>query len=102
MIRRTSINVVMLVAICIFFSVLIALAGVTKENGIDRPGSDYSQIFLQSPDPNLCADLCVGDPNCKAYTYTKPGIDGPQAHCWFKNAVPNPVPNKNCISGVKI
>ena len=67
----------------------------------DRPGSDYKNFDLNSPDPSLCQQACAGDPNCKAFTFVKPGIQGPNARCWLKNTVPAPVSNTCCTSGVK-
>ncbi|OAQ20922.1 WSC domain-containing protein [Thermosulfurimonas dismutans] len=72
------------------------------EDNIDRPGLDYKNFNLPYPDYKLCQDACDKDPECKAWTYVKPyTIQGAYAKCWLKNAVPNPVRNKCCISGVK-
>ena len=75
----------------------------TVEEGFDRPGGNYDSFeqtsSLQSPD--LCHDACESQPQCRSFTYLKPGVDGPQARCWLKNAVPPPVENVCCISGVK-
>ncbi|OAG27282.1 WSC domain-containing protein [Thermodesulfatator autotrophicus] len=72
------------------------------EANIDRPGLDYKSFNLPYPDYKLCQDACENAPECKAWTYVKPyTIQGPYARCWLKNAVPNPVRNKHCISGVK-
>ncbi|HSD58334.1 MAG TPA: PAN domain-containing protein, partial [Methanotrichaceae archaeon] len=71
------------------------------ENDIDRPGNDYRNFDLSSPDPALCKQECDDDPNCKAFTYVKPGFQGSSARCWLKNVVPNAVPSSCCISGVK-
>jgi hypothetical protein len=71
------------------------------ENNMDRPGMDYSSFDLASPQPNLCKQTCDGDPNCKAYTYVRPGYQGDFARCWLKNGVPSAVQAECCISGVK-
>jgi hypothetical protein len=74
------------------------------EHNIDRPGADYNEPDLLRADPKLCQDACTLDPECKAWTYAAPncpGITGPKAHCWLKNAVPKAVPNKCCTSGTK-
>jgi len=72
------------------------------EFGTDRPGSDYKNFKLPYPDYKLCKEACEREPACKAWTYVKPfTIQGPQAWCWLKNAVPNPVKKDCCISGVK-
>jgi len=71
------------------------------EFGINRPGSDIAGLYLNQADPALCQDACMKDQRCKAWTYVKPGIQGPQARCWLKHSVPNPVKDNNSVSGVK-
>jgi hypothetical protein len=36
-----------------------------------------------------------------AFTYVNPGVQGPNARCWLKHAVPRSIPNACCTSGVK-
>ena len=72
-----------------------------QEAGVDRPGKDYKNFDLQSADPELCKKACQDDPNCKAYTYVKPGVQGASARCWLKSDVPAAAANECCISGVK-
>ena len=71
------------------------------EPNTDRPGSDYRDFDLSNSDPKACQDACLTDPKCKAWTYVRPGITGAKAHCWLKNAIPMPVQNPDCVSGVK-
>jgi hypothetical protein len=71
------------------------------EYNTDRNGSDYSNFELPDHVPQLCRDACLNDPNCMAWTLVRPGITGPKAHCWLKNAVPKAVSNPDCISGIK-
>lgn len=75
------------------------LAGM--ENNVDRPGNDYMNFDLTSPDPTLCKQACDDDPNCKAFTYVRPGFQGTSARCWLKNIVPSEASRSCCISGVK-
>ena len=91
----------MLVLLC--FSLLIPAGSWAEpmEPNTDRPGSDYNNYDLSNPDPALCQNDCLNDPKCKAWTYVRPGITGPKAHCWLKNAVPKQVRNMDCISGIK-
>lgn len=70
--------------------------------GKDRPGSDYTSFTLPTPDPSACAAACNGDPTCRAWSYVNPGIKGPQAACYLKNAVPAEVAGTCCISGIKL
>jgi hypothetical protein len=71
------------------------------EGNTDRPGLDYRSFDLPAADPKLCQDACAGEANCKAFTYVRPGVQGPSARCWLKSSVPNPVSNNCCVSGVK-
>jgi hypothetical protein len=71
------------------------------EVNTDHPGMDYKRIELDEPDPELARMLCAKDPNCKAFTYVKPGVQGPKAICYLKSGVPPARSNPNCISGVK-
>ncbi len=70
------------------------------EPDTDRPGSDYRSFDL-SGGPEQCQEVCADDPNCRAYTYVRPGIQGRLARCWLKSGVPALVPNDCCVSGVK-
>jgi hypothetical protein len=70
------------------------------EDNTNRPGSDYRSYEIQA-DPGKCRNDCATDPTCKAFTYVKPGIQGPSARCWLKSAVPNATTDDCCITGVK-
>src|SRR5262245_57609929 len=61
------------------------------EFGIDRPGLDYRSFDLPANDPALCQNACFGEAQCRAFTFVRPGVQGPSARCWLKNQVPNPV-----------
>lgn len=84
------------------FSIGAAAAETTVEPGVDRFGSDYSGTDLSAADPALCRAACDADGSCKAYTYVKPGVQGPSARCYLKDAVPPPTPADCCVSGVKV
>ena len=75
---------------------------ISMEQNTDRPGMNY-RSYATSPDPQICANDCANDPNCKAFTYVKPGVRGPNSvpECWLKNGVPNSVSGDCCVSGVK-
>jgi len=75
--------------------------GPGMEANTDRPGLDYRSFDLPAADPKLCQDACAGEANCRAFTYVRPGVQGPGARCWLKSSVPNPVSNNCCVSGVK-
>ncbi|MGD9410643.1 MAG: PAN domain-containing protein [Desulfobacterales bacterium] len=76
-------------------------ASVSIEPETDRPGSNYRNFDLEQPDVDFCVETCRKDPRCKAFTYVNPGIQGPKARCWLKDAVPPAKPLSGCISGVK-
>jgi hypothetical protein len=69
------------------------------ELNTDRPGSDYRNFDLPSPNYNLCERACSDDDRCKAWTYVNPGVQGPTARCWLKTTVPPAVASTCCVSG---
>ena len=75
--------------------------GAMAQDNVDLPGMDYKNFDLNVPDPRLCQNACLDDPKCKAFTYVKPGFQGPNARCWLKDGVPQAKANNCCISGTK-
>jgi hypothetical protein len=71
------------------------------EINTDRPGLNYRSFDLDVPEPKRCQRTCQDDPKCKAWTYVKPGVQGPKARCWLKSGVPPAKSAQCCISGVK-
>jgi hypothetical protein len=71
------------------------------DHGSDRPGGDIANSDLASNDPALCSAQCAANGSCQAWTYVKPGVQGPNARCWLKNSVPVAVASSCCASGVK-
>jgi hypothetical protein len=72
------------------------------EAEVDRPGSDYANFDLASANADLCKAACEKDgTKCKAWTFTKAGVQGPQARCWLKNAIPPASTSTCCTSGVR-
>jgi hypothetical protein len=69
------------------------------EPDVNRPGADYRGFELMAPSPSACQKACGEDGFCRAWTYMKPGIQGPSARCWLKNAAPPPVADSCCVSG---
>jgi hypothetical protein len=72
-----------------------------QEVNMDRPGDNigpgFPVKFLMD-----CEARCKSEPECVAYTFVKPGIQGPGPQCWLKRAKPGKQGNDCCISGVKI
>jgi len=72
------------------------------EVNVNRLGSDYKVFDLTAADPELCRDACDQDARCKAFTYVKPGLQGPLAKCWLKDPAAAPRSNEGCcVSGLK-
>ena len=71
----------------------------TFEQNIDRPGRDYSNA--PSRGASDCSFACQVENRCRAWTYVRPGIQGPSGRCWLKNVVPGAVRNNCCTSGVR-
>ncbi len=71
------------------------------EVNTDRKGSDYKNFDLVLAEPAQCAFDCMADPQCKAWTYVRPGVQGKKARCWLKDSVPEPTKDSCCVSGVK-
>lgn len=88
-------------AVLLLFAALSPLSLAQLEENTDRQGMDYRNFDLSSPDPNLCAQECYNDSQCRAFTYVKPGCQGQNARCWLKNGVPAATTNECSISGVK-
>ncbi len=66
----------------------------------DRAGGDYRNFDLATASYDQCRAACSADQQCRAYTYVKPGIQGPRARCWLKNTVPPQRASDCCVSGV--
>lgn len=66
-------------------------------DGTNLPGSDYANF--DAPSAFVCRTSCGGEANCQAYTWVKPGIQGPVGHCWLKHAEPDIVKDNCCDSG---
>jgi hypothetical protein len=93
-------------ALVLFASLVAAGAALSEFTGIlepqiDRPGSDYKNIAMDQAAPAACAKLCGDDPNCHAYSYVNPDVQGPKARCFLKSAVPDAIARDCCTSGVK-
>ena len=69
------------------------------EHGVDRLGGDFRDFNLQSANPMSCRSACLNDNKCRAWTYVKPGHQGPNARCWLKIVAPTPQSNPCCTSG---
>jgi len=71
----------------------------------DRPGMDYKVFSIDNSVEGFvavkkCEDACKNEPQCKAFTYVNPGVQGPHSRCWLKNGVPAKMSKDGCTSGV--
>jgi hypothetical protein len=60
------------------------------------PGQDYTNFDAFSIP--ICRDSCGGDLKCQAFTWVRPGIQGPDGRCWLKSGVPPQRRNTCCFS----
>lgn len=65
-------------------------------DGTNLPGSDYANFG--APSAFVCRTSCGGESRCQAYTWVKPGIQGPHGHCWLKHTEPAIVKDACCDS----
>jgi hypothetical protein len=70
------------------------------ENNTNRPGGDIRNFDLSSY--QACQDSCAQEGRCTSWTWVRPGAGGKIGHCWLKSGAQRPVPDGNCISGVKL
>lgn len=68
--------------------------------GVNLPGSDYTSFAVADANPASCAAACSADGQCTSWTFVKPGVQGAEAMCWLKNAIPAGEWADCCISGV--
>ncbi|OPX79018.1 MAG: Jacalin-like lectin domain protein [Methanosaeta sp. PtaB.Bin039] len=74
---------------------------ILMQDNTDMVGYNYRDFDLPGPDPQLCADACAREPECRACTYVKPGIQGSAARCWLKYDIPQSTADPCCSSGIK-
>jgi hypothetical protein len=75
-----------------------ALQPSITRTGINLPGSDMRRFETDGLNDE-CWQACAAEPGCRAYTWVKPGLQGPKAVCWLKSSVPARVADSNCVSG---
>ncbi|HXP77597.1 MAG TPA: PAN domain-containing protein [Stellaceae bacterium] len=78
-----------------------AQPALSAELNTNRQGGDYTSFDQQYADPGICESSCMSDGRCLAWTYVRPGLQGPSARCWLKNSVPPASANDCCVSGAK-
>lgn len=84
--------------------VAVAMAMATPaagQVGFDRWGGDYRSFTLRSGDPAQCAAACERDSRCRAWAFSYPATESPNAQCWLKSRVTARIPASCCVSGVR-
>ena len=76
-------------------------ATVSFEPDTNRAGGDLTSFEAIGDRMEICRDACAAESSCVAYTYVRPGLQGPRAVCWLKSSVPQANVEGCCISGVK-
>jgi hypothetical protein len=86
---------------------IVPSLAATVEPNTDRRGGDYDSFPLKPVTNSIagapqvqCEARCRNDPQCKAWTLVKAGVQAPDAICWLKNTVPPARNDGCCVSGV--
>ena len=71
------------------FGLIFAIAATPAlaQVGFDRWGGDYYSAPLRSGDPATCAARCERDARCRAWAFSYPATENPNAVCWLKSRV---------------
>jgi len=73
---------------------------IKLENGIDLPKGMYLKHYNQIESANRCMKICKSTNRCVAFTWVRPGVQGPTGVCWLKSTTGYRVKNSCCISGI--
>ena len=80
---------------------VIESRGGDHEFGIDRVGGDYRHFDIPAgADASSCASACKGEARCRAWSYVRPGYQGPSGRCYLKSRITPPRRKPCCVSGV--
>ena len=90
--------------------VVLSVSGLTgsvdakgfMEQNTARHGGDYKVVSLDKRGPESCLRMCEADTQCQAWSFVKPGVEGPDAKCRLKVTVPFRSESPCCVSGVSI
>jgi hypothetical protein len=86
---------------CVALLLAVAISPAAAQVGYDRRGGDYASFPLRSGDPAHCAARCERDVRCRAWAFSYPASENPNAMCWLKSRVTPRVPAPCCVSGVR-
>jgi hypothetical protein len=100
LLRRAALTTLPMLRTWTFMVATLSIASAAQwEQNTNRPAGDYKNFEVLSAED--CRSHCEEEDRCKAWTWVKKGVQGPAARCWLKASVPQPVPDKNCVSGTK-
>ena len=68
--------------------------------GMNLPGRDYRSFTTVNDSGTQCSSACASDATCRAWTWVRPGVQGPTSMCWLKASIPQATNDVNTISGV--
>ena len=90
-------------AIWLFCGLLLMGMSVSAhaQVGYDRPGGDYASTPSRTGDPAQCAARCERDSRCRAWAFSYPMTENPNAICWLKSRVTPRLAAPCCVSGVR-
>lgn len=80
---------------------MLAATPAVGQVGYDRVGGDYASFSLRSGDPAQCAARCERDSRCRAWAFSYPATESPNAVCWLKSRVTARGLAPCCVSGVR-
>jgi PAN domain len=63
------------------------------------PGQDIRSF--RSEDAMDCSQACSRTRGCMAWTWVRPGVQGPSGMCWLKSGAPTVVRDRCCMSGLR-
>lgn len=87
-------------AMCAVLLAAPAAAQSFEEANTNRWGADYSRIPMKGGTAADCARACTKDQRCQSWTFARAGVEGEDAMCRLKGAVPERASNPCCVSGV--
>jgi len=79
--------------------VLIPLPPVIRQ-GVNFPGMDIAGSDTPNDGGTICLQSCQANTQCRAFSWVRPGMQGPNAKCWLKGGVPVGQPDPNVNSGI--
>jgi PAN domain len=83
------------------FVAMVTATPAIGQVGYDRWGGDYASFSLRSGDPAQCAARCERDSRCRAWAFSYPATESPNAVCFLKSRVTARSRATCCVSGVR-